>query len=612
MNGKDIFLGLQYVETAFIEEAENGVFSENARKETKVKRISFRKALLIAAVIALSLLLVGCGVAYVMHMQDLKIGEKDVSRDVFNERMEFQGFETVNAQILTLSGLEGSPNYQAAKEWFEFKQQYDPDGAIQTSTWGKEKNFPAEYFFYRPYTQEMVDKLDEIAQKYNLKLMGKRVEGKTVRALMDYVGVKSILRPDAPADVQGYSGDYYDGGYFYMNCYLQMDAGEGVWPYKSMVNYMYSKKDCFDDTIIELAENENWQERNYTTASGENLLILRSPDVWESWVFCDRGDATIALQMETIDEVYTDEKGYQEILKTPMTDGQLNQILDTIDFTLTPQPGDPALLTGLPAGTDAAQMRQTQNGVTVEVKSVDTDGYRIYVNLGLTAPEDVSLMKENGTDTSFHFETCCVISEASPDQDRQSSFGRYYIRDDGDGLSNTVDCLVEYEMSNGNEKLFADGTKCNLYLQNMSWLKWNSELSQFDETSITEGVWSFDFTIQGGDYREVEFVSGPVITSGEVGSMEDGSPVFDDVTITSLKLRAYSGEASFAEGGWYSMCDFRSQKFPQLVLKDGTSIALIAGWEFTPADDARKGTPLPLDDIDYLLLIDGTKLTPVG
>ena len=58
MNGKELFLGLSYISRKYIDEAENDtIFSTHDRKP-------FRKPLLIAAVIALTLLLVGCAVAY--------------------------------------------------------------------------------------------------------------------------------------------------------------------------------------------------------------------------------------------------------------------------------------------------------------------------------------------------------------------------------------------------------------------------------------------------------------------------------------------------------------------------------------------------------------------
>ena len=84
MNGKDIFLGLKYVGEDLIEKAEYGEFPTTAGKTaTGKKRLSVRKSILIAAVIALTLLLVGCAVAYVLSMQEIKIGEQQTFQDSF-------------------------------------------------------------------------------------------------------------------------------------------------------------------------------------------------------------------------------------------------------------------------------------------------------------------------------------------------------------------------------------------------------------------------------------------------------------------------------------------------------------------------------------------------
>ena len=81
----------------------------------KRPRRGVKRALLIAAVISLLLLLVGCGVVYVLQMKNLKVGQRETTRHVFDEyHREVIGEETVPQQVLTLSGLKGSPSYQAA------------------------------------------------------------------------------------------------------------------------------------------------------------------------------------------------------------------------------------------------------------------------------------------------------------------------------------------------------------------------------------------------------------------------------------------------------------------------------------------------------------------
>lgn len=64
MNGKDVFWGLKYIGTDLVEEAEYGTFSALAENNTSAKQHStIRRPLLIAAIIAMTLLLVGCTVA---------------------------------------------------------------------------------------------------------------------------------------------------------------------------------------------------------------------------------------------------------------------------------------------------------------------------------------------------------------------------------------------------------------------------------------------------------------------------------------------------------------------------------------------------------------------
>ena len=72
MNGRDIFRGLQYIGDDLIENAETGQFPAQNQGNGKTRR-PIRRPLLIAAVIALLLLLVGCAAVYVLKMEHVKI-----------------------------------------------------------------------------------------------------------------------------------------------------------------------------------------------------------------------------------------------------------------------------------------------------------------------------------------------------------------------------------------------------------------------------------------------------------------------------------------------------------------------------------------------------------
>ena len=69
MNPMDIMTGLNGVRDSFIIEAEE--FRQGKRQ---ARRLPQRRLWLIAAVVALALLLVGCAVVYVLRLQDLKVG----------------------------------------------------------------------------------------------------------------------------------------------------------------------------------------------------------------------------------------------------------------------------------------------------------------------------------------------------------------------------------------------------------------------------------------------------------------------------------------------------------------------------------------------------------
>ncbi len=598
MNRDDVFEMFNDVRDKYVLEA------IESRKAVPRRNIGRKRIFLMAAVIAMGLLLVGCGIVYVLKMQDLKLGENLIDRERWNQESQTVVAQTVPQQILTSSGLKGSPNYQAAQEWYEFEKTYDPERDKFYAAMDSGTEFPAKYSFYGPYTQEMVDKIEEICSKYNLALIGEPVKAKSSKDILEYLGIKNVLRSDAPASVSPVSTFYYESGYLHADFKIRMDEGDGRWPFESMMGYLYSPKDCFNTDLFML-EGDDWQERIYTTKSGHEVLILRSPTVWESWAFCDKADATVTIRLETLHQVYTDERGYMEVIETPMTDEQVDQILDTVNFDLELRPGDPAILEGQKASTN---LTQTQNGYTVTVKELLTDGYAARITLGITAPEDVDLeqylSKEDERNLSF------IQHRLSPPEEAKSSSGggSFSPRADNDGKANTVDYFLNMYASGKEGVTFPQGSVCNLYLQDLRVTQWNREQNQQDTLWQIDGTWNFDIPLDNGDWREIEFVSEPVVTTASTGWREDGSDVFRDVTLISLKIRSFSGKSQVAEYSYAELCDYPEEKLPKLVLTDGSEIRLKGNWRANDPEWADK--PIPLDDVEYLELMDGQKLYP--
>ena len=153
----------------------NGKYSANS------KRKGMPKIWLIAAIIAAMVFLMGCAVAYVLSLDNLVLG---------TEYIEDRTGITEPRTQLSLQGFVGSNSYQAAKEWFDFLQTYDPDGAIEFSDEADNVEFPEDYQFYFLYSMEMKQKLDEICEKYDLDLLGPMLVDTTADNMFRELGIR--------------------------------------------------------------------------------------------------------------------------------------------------------------------------------------------------------------------------------------------------------------------------------------------------------------------------------------------------------------------------------------------------------------------------------------
>ena len=134
MNAMDILTGLNDVRDRYI--ADTAAF----RRATPKKRQLPRKRLwLIAAIVALALLLVGCATLYVLHLQDMAFGEAQRAGSSGSSETWFK---------LSLQGVEGTPGYLAQKEWHEWLETYDPNDEIYHSEEAFSEDFGEEYEAY--------------------------------------------------------------------------------------------------------------------------------------------------------------------------------------------------------------------------------------------------------------------------------------------------------------------------------------------------------------------------------------------------------------------------------------------------------------------------------
>ena len=127
MKAMDLQVGFGSVKDSYVIAAEE---FRQGKQKAQIKQLSMRKAWLIAAVIALMLLLVGCAVVYVLRLQDMRVCEKTITQEAWYGPVgEYvPPTEWVSTQ-LSLQGYNSSPEQLALREWLDFQAQYDTDYA---------------------------------------------------------------------------------------------------------------------------------------------------------------------------------------------------------------------------------------------------------------------------------------------------------------------------------------------------------------------------------------------------------------------------------------------------------------------------------------------------
>ena len=114
MTAYQLFRGLTGVDGELLAAAE----LVDSRKEPAPKKLPARKIWLVAAVIALALLLAGCGIAYVLSLRQLELGTQTIPLPAETSQDGTAPTETeVQLAVFSLQGIEGTPNYQANQEW---------------------------------------------------------------------------------------------------------------------------------------------------------------------------------------------------------------------------------------------------------------------------------------------------------------------------------------------------------------------------------------------------------------------------------------------------------------------------------------------------------------
>jgi len=183
-------------------------------------------------------------------------------------------------QLVTLQGFPGSPEHAAAVEWQEYYNTLDINLILEV--YGDSWHMPEEYWNYGAYSPEMVYKIHEILEKYDLALFGRMMlEVETPELYLDSIA-KGPIFTDSSINYYGYK---YESGTF------QFDSNYGGVGFQ----FRASRKGVFDNVFLNITDLNDYTEWSYTNAFGTQLFLMQS--AYKSLILSDTDDFFIAVNI---------------------------------------------------------------------------------------------------------------------------------------------------------------------------------------------------------------------------------------------------------------------------------------------------------------------------
>lgn len=267
----------------------------------KKKKHSYRKIVIIAACLCL---LFGLSmVAYASNwfgLQDL----------LLSPEIEISSEENGGDGTIGLSGYKGSPEWQALAEWHIFLNEYDPNGTIFQNIDNRLDDSFVRYSCYLIYSQEMADKMDEIATKYSLNLHTTSFDLQNNPEVLKTLG-------DFRKDYSGYYTYMYEDGTFEVLGTIQFED-IGALDYQ----LLRSVKGTFHNAMLDIGDVSEYQEISYKTECGITVTLALGQN--HVLILADLADSFVTVHIP-----YGTYNGIKQI--------HLEKLADSINFAaLTP------------------------------------------------------------------------------------------------------------------------------------------------------------------------------------------------------------------------------------------------------------------------------------
>lgn len=286
-----------------------------------VRRKNLKRMALVVLAAVMMLMLMGCAFGLIKLFQ-MKLGDYPYREPNVNGETEGK---VSTGQFISLQGLTGSAEYLATKEWQDFLQSYDRDGAIVQAIGNEPTGVSAKYALYQVYTEEMAEKLEEIISKYDLKLHSEMnvVDQQELDRLVGGTFVGAALS-------RGWAYIYEDGTF-------QFDGDINLRGTDYLLQFRRAVKGTFEEVVLNVGKVDAYEEYSYSTPDGNLVLLELGPS--KGLVVGDFEECVI-----TVNLLAGTEDG--------ITREDLKRLADEIDFNLLKQVIVPELRGDSVVGSD--------------------------------------------------------------------------------------------------------------------------------------------------------------------------------------------------------------------------------------------------------------------
>ncbi len=238
----------------------------------------------------------------------------------------------------------------------------------------------------------------------------------------------------------------------------------------------------------------------------------------------------------------------------------------------------------------------TRDGYTFTLESLIADQRNCYIKLKITGPEGVAMNNEMGYGDKTPRGPEDLYDSFVPISGKKfSGVGSWQNLPDEDPNDNQVSILVRYALNSYAGYDFETEKQWRLLIRDFS--AWGEE----EDVVLAKGDIWFDITFDEVNPAQLTFIYEPIpytfTPMGEEASVEG--------TITSCTLRPMSGTLTIS-----GCSEARGFNLLPVVMKDGTQVEMRSQIWGNGSYSYTLKAPVDLEEVDHILLNDGTKLYP--